>query len=76
MKIYEKLIEIIPSNKIFGFGGDYMFIEGMYGSQKLARKAISELLYDKVVQGYFSFEHAIEFSTKILNQNPKAVYDW
>ena len=75
-EILNKLIEIIPSNKIFGFGGDYMFIEGLYGSQKLARKAISELLYDKVDQGYFSFEQAIEFAKKILNQNPKDVYNW
>jgi len=75
-EILNKLIEMIPSNKIFGFGGDYMFIEGLYGSQKLARKAISELLYNKVEQKYFTFEQAVEFGEKILNLNPKSVYRW
>lgn len=74
--ILNKLIEIIPSNKIFGFGGDYMFIEGLYGSQKLARKAISELMYKKVKQNYFSFDQAIGFAEKILNQNPRDLYKW
>ncbi len=75
-EILNKLIEIIPSNKIFGFGGDYMFIEGLYGSQKLARKAISELMYEKIKQNYFSFDQAIGFTEKILHQNPRDVYKW
>ncbi|MES0341575.1 MAG: amidohydrolase family protein, partial [Candidatus Humimicrobiaceae bacterium] len=58
-EILNKLIEIIPSNKIFGFGGDYMFIEGLYGSQKLARKSISELMYEKIKQNYFNFDQAV-----------------
>ena len=53
-----------------------MFIEGLYGSQRLARNAISELLYEKIDQGYFTFEQAVEFGTKILNQNPRTVYNW
>ncbi|MEE8324827.1 MAG: hypothetical protein V3R31_04160, partial [Candidatus Humimicrobiaceae bacterium] len=75
-EILNKLIEIIPSNKIFGFGGDYMFIEGLYGSQKLARKAISELMYKKIKQNYFSFDQAVGFTEKILHQNPMDVYKW
>ena len=75
-EIMNKLIEIIPSNKILGFGGDYMFIEGLYGSQKLARKAISELLYAKIEQNYFSFDEAVEFANKVLYKNPSNLYKW
>ena len=75
-EILNKLIEIIPSNKIFGFGGDYMFIEGLYGSQKLARKSISELMYEKIKQNYFNFDQAVGFVEKILYQNPRDVYCW
>ncbi len=74
--ILNRLIEMIPSNKIFGFGGDYMFVEGLYGSQKLARRAISELLCEKVEQKYFTFEQSIDFAEKILFLNPGSVYDW
>ncbi len=72
--ILNRLIEIIPSNKIFGFGGDYMFVEGLYGSQKLARRSITELLYRKIEQKYFTFEESIDFAEKILYLNPKKVY--
>jgi hypothetical protein len=68
------LIDIIPSNKIFGFGGDYLFVEGTYGAQKIARKALLEVLYKRVESKYFSFEEAVEFAEKVLNKNPKSIY--
>lgn len=75
-RVLNLLLEIIPSNKIFGFGGDYMFIEGLYGSQKIVRRAIADLLYEKIDQKYFKFDEAIEFAKKILYLNPKALYKW
>jgi hypothetical protein len=75
-EILNKLIEIIPSNKVLGFGGDYMFIEGLYGSQKLARKAVSELMCEKVQKEYFSFDQAIEFAKKIFYLNSSDLYKW
>jgi hypothetical protein len=74
--ILERLIEIIPSNKILGFGGDYVFVEGMYGAQQLARKTISETLHNKVQEGYFTLEQAIGFAEKILYSNPSYLYKW
>ena len=68
------LIDIIPSNKIFGFGGDYLFVEGTYAAQKIARQALLEVLYDRVACKYFTFEEAIEFAEKVLYKNPKSVY--
>lgn len=68
------LIEIIPSNKIFGFGGDYLFIEGTYAAQKIAREVISEVITEKVYSGYFDIEEGIDFASKILYKNPKEVY--
>ena len=74
--ILNLLIEIIPSNKIFGYGGDYEFIEGTYASQKLTRRIISELLYEKIRKNYFSFDEAIDFAEKILFTNPNSIYGW
>lgn len=74
MDILDRIIEILPSNKIFGFGGDYMFLEGCYGAQKNARKAVSEILAKRVDEGYFTPKQAIGFATKILNTNPREIY--
>jgi len=70
------LLEILPSTKIFGFGGDYMFIEGMYGGQKIARESVIRVLYDKINNGYMDFEQAIDIAEKIFYLNPKEVYRW
>lgn len=72
--ILDLLIELLPSNKIFGFGGDYFFIEGTYGAQKIARKAITQVLYNRVKDKYFTFEEAIEFAHRVLYENPKNIY--
>jgi uncharacterized protein len=77
-KLYKEVlslaIETIPSNKIFGFGGDNFILECTYGSQKIVRKIISEILSEKVRDGYFSYDQAISMAEKILYLNPKAVY--
>lgn len=67
-------IELIPSHKIFGFGGDNIYVEGSYASLKVARQAITEVLYGRIEEGYFGFEEAVEFAKKILSDNPKRIY--
>jgi uncharacterized protein len=77
-KLYKEVLslalETIPSNKIFAFGGDNFIPECTYGSQKIARKLISEIMFEKVRDRYFSFDEAIKVSEKILYSNPKSVY--
>jgi hypothetical protein len=68
------LIDLIPSNKIFGFGGDYLFVEGTYGAQKIAREALTEVLCKRIEEKYFTFEEAVKFAERILYLNPKNIY--
>ncbi|MEE8324379.1 MAG: amidohydrolase family protein [Candidatus Humimicrobiaceae bacterium] len=72
--ILERVCEILPSNKVFGFGGDYKLVECIYGAQKTARKTITTLLYKKIRSRYFTFEEGIEYAKKILYKNPLAFY--
>lgn len=72
--ILERVCEILPSNKVFGFGGDYKIVECIYGAQKTARKTITSLLYKKIKSKYFTFEEGIEYAKKILYKNPLAFY--
>jgi uncharacterized protein len=78
-KLYKDVLalalETLPSNKIFAFGGDNFILECTYGSQKIARRLISEIMYEKVRDGYFTFDETIKIAEKILYSNPKTVYN-
>jgi len=67
-------IETVPSNKIMGFGGDYIFIEGTYAHSVMAKSIVAEVLTEKVKSGYFTVEEAIEFAQKILNKNALEIF--
>lgn len=77
-KLYEEsldyIIDLIPSNKIMGFGGDYFFAEGIYGAQKMARMIISKVLAKRVERGDFTHKEAVDYSKKILFENPNKLY--
>ena len=64
----------MPANKIIGFGGDYCFVDGVYGHQQLARENIAAALTEKVETGTFDVERAKEIARWVLVDNPAALY--
>jgi len=68
-------IETLPSNKIFGFGGDYLIVEGAYAHAKMARDNTARVLAEKVEEGYFSASEAVTFARRILRENPLEVFN-
>lgn len=68
-------IETLPSNKIFGFGGDYLVVEGAYAHAKMARDNVARVLTEKIEEGYFSRAEAAEFARRILRDNPLEVFN-
>jgi len=48
-------LDAVPANKISAFGGDYCFVDGVYGHQKLARRNVAMALAAKVEDGSFDF---------------------
>jgi len=73
-RILSEWIETLPSNKIFAFGGDYLFVEGAYAHAKIARDNIARVLTEKIEEGYFSSTNAVDFAIKILRDNPLVIY--
>jgi hypothetical protein len=69
-------LEIVPSNKIFAWGGDHLLIEHSYASLILAKDLVSDVLAAKVVQGYFSQKIAVSVAEKITGQNAIEVYNF
>jgi len=62
-------LDVVPWNKIFGFGGDYIFAEGVYGHSVIARENIARVLIEKVEEGYFTEEQAVRLAQKLLRDN-------
>jgi hypothetical protein len=70
-QLLHELIETVPGNKILGFGGDFLHVEGAYAHAQMARAAVAEVLADKVEDGYLKEEEALALLRRILYQNGK-----
>ena len=63
-------IDTVPLNKISAFGGDYAFIDGVYGHQYLARENIAKALSKKVSEKLFDIDKAKEIGKMFFYDNP------
>ncbi|MCK5007060.1 MAG: amidohydrolase family protein [Spirochaetales bacterium] len=64
------LLDAVPANKIHGFGGDFIFIEGSYGHAVMAKDNIARVLAEKVSEGSMTEERARQVARWILRDNP------
>lgn len=68
-------LETVPHNKIMGFGGDYIIVEGAYGHSRIARENIARVLAEKVEEDYFTEEEALKIGKRLLHDNPKELFN-
>ncbi len=69
-----ELIETVPANKIFAFGGDYIFVEGAYAHSRLARDNVAQVLTEKIEVGYLGEEEALGLAHKLLRDNARQFF--
>lgn len=74
-RILSDWLDIIPVSKILGFGGDYHFVEGVYGHAQLARQTVTRVLSAKIELALFTENLALEYGKKILNENAERIYN-
>ena len=67
--ILSEWLDMVPSNKILAFGGDYRFVEGVYGHIKIARRNVAKVLNEKVEEEEIGLKQAFSLSKKILREN-------
>lgn len=67
-------LDAVPANKISAFGGDYCFVDGVYGHQYLARRNVAAALAAKVLTDAFDLERAKEIATWLFIDNPKRIF--
>ena len=65
-----EFLDTVPYSKISAFGGDYKFVDGVYGHQKIARQNVSKALAIKVEDGVFDVEEAKVIARALLVDNP------
>lgn len=67
-----EFLDAVPANKIHGFGGDFIFVEGTYGHAIMAKENIARVLAEKVADKEMSVERAITIGQWLLRDNPIA----
>ncbi len=67
-------LDAVPANKISAFGGDYCFVDGVYGHQKLARQNVADALAQKVADGSFDLDRARQIARWVFVDNPTRLF--
>ncbi|MFP4444372.1 MAG: amidohydrolase family protein, partial [Spirochaetia bacterium] len=68
-----EFLDSVPYNKISAFGGDYIFPDGIYGHLTIARDNIAKVLKNKIMEGIYTFEKAVDIAEHLLYKNPKNI---
>jgi uncharacterized protein len=72
--ILDEWLDLVPANKILGFGGDYLFVEGAYGHACIARENVARVLADKVERGDQTLGEAENIAERILRLNGRELF--
>ena len=64
----------VPVNKISAFGGDYLFIDGVYGHLCLARHNVCTALTRKVEEGVIGVDRAADIAEMLFYSNPMRIF--
>ena len=65
---------VVPATKIFGFGGDFLLVDGVYGHLQLAKRNIAAALGWMVENGDVNMQKAKQLTEDLLYNNPKRFF--
>lgn len=69
-----EMLDSVPANKIFGFGGDYRYPELSYAHLVIARRNIARVLSERVEEGACTETEAVETARWLLHDNPARLF--
>lgn len=67
-------VDLVPGDRILGFGSDVHLPEMIYGHLLMARSCIADVLAEKVEKDFLSEEVALDLVHKMLRENPTELY--
>jgi hypothetical protein len=68
------MLDMVPANKIFGFGGDYRYPELSYAHLVIARRNIAQVLAERVEAKTCTEDEAVELGRWLLVDNPARMF--
>jgi hypothetical protein len=68
------MLDMVPANKIFGFGGDYRYPELSYAHLVMARRNIAQVLAERVESKMMTETEAAQVGRWLLADNPARVF--
>ena len=75
MDALDEAIDLLPTNKVIGFGGDYQVpVEKVYGHLVMARENMARVLGARVERGMMTEGEAVGMAHQWLWDNPRDVY--
>jgi uncharacterized protein len=69
-----EMLDSVPVNKIFGYGGDYRYPELSYAHLVMARRNIARVLAERVEGGQNSEEEAAGLGRRLMLDNPARLF--
>jgi predicted TIM-barrel fold metal-dependent hydrolase len=70
------MLDMVPVNKIHGFGGDALMPETIWGALEVARENIVHVLAEKVAIGQMTEAQAVLVAGKLLNGNARQIFQF
>jgi predicted TIM-barrel fold metal-dependent hydrolase len=67
-------LDALPFTKISAFGGDYLFVDGVYGHLQVARENVARVLAEKVREGTFDAKRALVVARALFHDNPARIF--
>ena len=64
-------LDMVPVNKIIGFGGDYSIVEKVYGHITMARENITKVLGKRISEDKLKGKQALLIARFLFHDNPK-----
>jgi len=75
MDALDEAIDLLPMNKLLGFGGDYgQPVEKVYGHLTMARENMARVLAARIERGTMTESAALGLTRKWLWENPRELY--
>ena len=73
-RLLHDFLEMVPVNKIFGFGGDYRYPELSYAHLQMARRNLARVLAEKTQSGFCTEQEASDLGKMLLHDNPASLF--
>lgn len=74
IRTLHEFLDTVPTNKIFGFGGDYRYPELSYAHAKMARRNVARVLAERVAGGWTTEDEGVEVARMLLHDNPDVLF--